>query len=169
MFLLCTTKMSILHTASAKGDEKACRAILYNSRDPLRLCLIVDERGNTPLHLAAFKVHPAIVYLLLSVIEGDRACLLSNNCGETPLHLAVMKDDDKNREVLLMLLSTECGRLATHFMNPHLGDTPLELAIVSEARGCATILRRLSTAEIPKEDTCISVRVRRVSRSSNRS
>ena len=153
--------MSILHTASAKGDQKACRAILRNSRDPLHLCLLSDERGNTPLHLAAFKVHPAIVYLLLSVVEGDRACLLSNNCGETPLHLAVMKDDDRNREVLGMLLSTECGKLAIHFINPHLGDTPLELAIVSEARGCATAIRRLLTVEVPKEDTRISVRVPR--------
>lgn len=161
--------MSGLHSASARGDEKACRAILHNSRDPIKLCLKSDEQGNTPLHLAAFKVHPTIVCLLLNVVEGDRACLLPNNCGETPLHLAVMRDDDGNREVLDMLLSTECGRLAIHFMNPHLGDTPLELAIVSEARGCATILRRLLPTQIPKDDTRISIRVRRVSRSSNRS
>src|SRR5579863_9255376 len=46
---------------------------------------VIDNKGNTPLHIACKKNNPTIVELL---IENIRSLDTQNNKGQTPLHIA---------------------------------------------------------------------------------
>uniref|UniRef100_A0ABD2XIR9 Uncharacterized protein n=1 Tax=Trichogramma kaykai TaxID=54128 RepID=A0ABD2XIR9_9HYME len=84
---------SALHTVCRYHDDDeavAAAKTLFETRarfnKPLPLIDAQDERGNTPLHLAAMRDRPRLVTYLASLVR-DTSATLANSNGRTFLHL----------------------------------------------------------------------------------
>ncbi|XP_053322889.1 transient receptor potential cation channel subfamily A member 1 [Spea bombifrons] len=89
-------KRSALHFAACYGRINTCQRLLRFVSDT-RLLNDGDEKGMTPLHLAAESGHEKIVFLLLK--RG--ALLLSDHRGWTALHYAAFGGYTRTIKVLL--------------------------------------------------------------------
>ncbi|KAE8599011.1 hypothetical protein XENTR_v10017018 [Xenopus tropicalis] len=89
-------KRSPLHFAACYGRFNTCQRLLRFMSDG-RLLNDGDEKGMTPLHLAAENGHEKIVFLLLK--RG--ALLLSDHRGWTALHYAALSGYTRTIKTLL--------------------------------------------------------------------
>nr|BBH84654.1 transient receptor potential ankyrin 1a [Xenopus muelleri] len=89
-------KRSPLHFAACYGRFNTCQRLLRFMSDA-RLLNDGDEKGLTPLHLAAENGHEKIVFLLLK--KG--ALLLSDHHGWTALHYAALNGYTRTIRTLL--------------------------------------------------------------------
>lgn len=84
---------SALHWASYKGSIPVCGLLGYYG-DALTFGM-VDQYGQTPLHLAALRGHTSVVRYILRQLEVTRKTKdvlnLADKNGRTPLDLAIHK------------------------------------------------------------------------------
>ena len=91
----------------------------------------LDQKGNSPLHIAAFSGHADIAELLIRKFNADID--LRNNLGETALHLACNQGHKNVIERLLL------ARASTNIKDGLGGNTPLHvLALVNHLRAQMT-------------------------------
>ncbi|XP_068206432.1 uncharacterized protein [Palaemon carinicauda] len=76
------------HRAAMAGQEQQLREILETNRD---LVSLADEKGKTPLHLAAEGLHLECCKALLEI--SDKKINLKDNSGYTPLLLSISSGD----------------------------------------------------------------------------
>eukprot|EP00004_Rigifila_ramosa_P018808 TRINITY_DN4721_c0_g1_i5.p1 TRINITY_DN4721_c0_g1~~TRINITY_DN4721_c0_g1_i5.p1 ORF type:complete len:2216 (-),score=581.88 TRINITY_DN4721_c0_g1_i5:41-5764(-) len=82
-------KSTELHRAAFFGQEKVVRQLIKSGMDPLAL----NERGDTPLHLATAQRKAKIVAILVEADPG--ASLIANDSGLRPVDLARINKDTK--------------------------------------------------------------------------
>ncbi|MBD0391624.1 ankyrin repeat domain-containing protein [Wolbachia endosymbiont of Pentalonia nigronervosa] len=91
-------KSSLLHIAAKWGHEKVANCLVKEGAD----VNLQNERGMSPLHLAAEYKHVNVAKLLLENDEKKANVNVQCKCWrETPLHLAVRARDLKMMNLLL--------------------------------------------------------------------
>jgi ankyrin repeat protein len=118
-----------LHLAAFFGRAEALEALLAQRADPRALSR--NAEGNTALHAALAGAASARIVTRLLAAGADVNVAAAG--GFTPLHIASFRDDVATLETLL-------ARGADAGARTQDGRTPLAIA---EARGCATVARRL--------------------------
>nr|XP_045619763.1 transient receptor potential cation channel subfamily A member 1 homolog isoform X2 [Procambarus clarkii] len=116
-----------VHTATLIGDPEVLQLLLRHCPDAAN---IIDNRDNTPLHLAAEKGHRDCCSVLLKFGANMAAC---NKLKETPLHLAVRASFKSTCEMLL----SKCENINSKDNN---GDTPLICSAASQKHSSKDIL-----------------------------
>lgn len=96
---------------------------------------VKDDYGRTPLHLAMWQEHAAIVKLLLDTEKVKRN--LRNNAGRTVLHAAALFSDEIRVLVLKLLLDT--GKANVNARDND-GKTALDLAIARKHTAITELL-----------------------------
>jgi ankyrin repeat protein len=86
---------SEIHDAAKSGDLAKVQALLKDNPD---LVSSKDDRGSTPLHLAAASGHKDVAELLIAAKADVNA---RDDNGSTPLHSAVQEDHKDVAELLL--------------------------------------------------------------------
>ena len=94
--LACDSGFTPMHYAAAYGHLHM--VVMLNQFDP-SLCHLVDEMGQTPLHVASQQDNPTIVSLLLREGADPRA---TDHTGKTALELAA-NSTQENQEVRRIL------------------------------------------------------------------
>ncbi|XP_076326481.1 uncharacterized protein LOC143233758 isoform X2 [Tachypleus tridentatus] len=127
-----------IHEAARNGDLRAVRLLLRNDWKRMET---VDERGWTPIHLAAANGHVEIVQYL-----GERGAHLSalDPSGYTAIHIAAMNGHAECVEVLLDM-GSEVDNVTSD------GFTPLHLAVLNASVDCCQVLISWG-ANINRED-----------------
>ena len=118
----------LLFTASRNGNIKIVKKIFkqYKYTD----VNIMDEQGNTPLHIATISNNIIIVKYLIS--KG--ACIdIKNKNGKTPLYNAI---EVNNFEIASFLLTHG----ATVDIKDINGMTPLHIAVINKLYNITTLL-----------------------------
>ncbi|KAF7265130.1 hypothetical protein GWI33_021433 [Rhynchophorus ferrugineus] len=140
-FLNLLTKekhQTALHLA-AENEHADCISILLDHGACVN---VYDNKGQTPLHLAALVHDPHGVKLLLKIGEADPTSL--DNEQRTPLHFAVSKSNRPINYDIVKMFLTYGAEVNAKDQN---GCTPLHLAILNEATDCVDVLI-LSGADI---------------------
>ncbi|KAJ9680120.1 hypothetical protein PVL29_019414 [Vitis rotundifolia] len=112
-------------------EEKAQHGESSSAAEPKNPLMIANDRGNTPLHLAALigNVH------MCNYIATKREELvgLRNIAGETPLFLAALR----GKKEAFLYLHSKCGPAGTHnhYTRRNDGQTILHVAISGEYFG----------------------------------
>ena len=91
MQVTCDTGFTPMHFAAAYGHVHMI--VLLNQFDP-DLCQLVDQMGQTPLHVASQQENPNVVSLLLKIGSDPRAF---DRTGTTPLELSANSSQDVRR------------------------------------------------------------------------
>lgn len=91
MQVTCDTGFTPMHFAAAYGHVHMI--VLLNQFDP-DLCQLVDQMGQTPLHVASQQENPNVVSLLLKIGSDPRAL---DRTGTTPLALSANSSQDVRR------------------------------------------------------------------------
>ncbi|CAI9760030.1 unnamed protein product [Fraxinus pennsylvanica] len=87
----------ILYKAALGGDWKAAEPVLRS--DKSAACLLITERGETALHIAALSKQTAIVHMLVEYLdEGDLE--FKNNLGDTAFWFAAASGDVEIAKVM---------------------------------------------------------------------
>ena len=75
-----------MHAAARRNDTRS----IFNVRKPHVNCLLCDEKGNTPMHVAAEHGSTEYLSLVLQLVAlVDRAAINKrNHAGDSALHLA---------------------------------------------------------------------------------
>ncbi|MEX0849191.1 MAG: ankyrin repeat domain-containing protein [Candidatus Dependentiae bacterium] len=113
--------MVTINNEDLSSDELKCEAAdasgpsMENKEEPL----VVDENGNTDLHLAMARINKYAIELLKTKVSADVSIV--NNDGDTPLHLAV-----KKRRIVLVRKLLKAGADAS-IKNKN-GERPLDVA-----------------------------------------
>jgi ankyrin repeat protein len=107
-----------IHDAAKGGDLEMLKVLVKHDPD---LVFSKDDRGETPLHLAAEWSHKDVAEFLLANKADVNA---KNNDGRTPLHLAA---DRGYKEVAELLLKNGADVNA----KAKNGETPLHLAALN--------------------------------------
>ena len=76
-----------LHYAAGYGFEQALDVLLSKKGVEVGM---VDNKGDTPLHLAAVQGHPMCAFNLTKT--EPRGCLKANKAGQSPLDMAMACD-----------------------------------------------------------------------------
>ena len=106
-----------IHEAARVGDVEQIKFLFKSSPD---LINATDEKGLTPLHVAAGKKQTNVAQLLLAL--GAKADVRADS-GVTPLHVAVRRGDLDMTRLLL------AGR-ASASVRDHFDTSPLLLAVL---------------------------------------
>ncbi|XP_028967082.1 ankyrin repeat and KH domain-containing protein mask [Galendromus occidentalis] len=117
-----------IHDAARTGDLHVIKLLIR--RDKKRWSETVDERGWTPLHLAAAYGHTDIVKFLCS--EGAHIRALDPT-GYTSMHVAAMNGNDACLQVLLKMGADVDNEASDGF-------TPLHLATLNNHADCVKTL-----------------------------
>jgi hypothetical protein len=128
---------SEMQDAVRAGDAEKVKALLKADPDLLNE---QDERGLTPLHIAAASGHKEVVQMLLA---SKAAVDVKGDYGSTPLHVAAAKGQ---REIVEMLLSSGADVNAVDKQ----GQTPLTWALDENFSEVAAVLRRHGGKASPK-------------------
>lgn len=96
-----------LHYAAGYGFEQALDVLLSKKGVEVGL---VDNKGDTPLHLAAAQGHPMCAFNLTKA--EPRGCLKANKAGQSPLDMAVACDRGE-ASYQRTPCGPACGRLLT--------------------------------------------------------
>ncbi|XP_054707227.1 receptor-interacting serine/threonine-protein kinase 4-like [Uloborus diversus] len=116
-----------IHEAARKGDLHVVK--LLTKKDPKQM-ETVDERGWTPIHVAAAHGHTEVVKFL--ALEGAHLAALDPS-SYTPLHLAAMNGHNPCLEVLLSI-GVDLDSITAE------GFTPLHLAVMNVQLECIQTL-----------------------------
>ncbi|XP_013790759.2 ankyrin repeat, PH and SEC7 domain containing protein secG-like [Limulus polyphemus] len=127
-----------IHEAAKSGDLHVIKLLLKSDRKRTET---VDERGWTPIHLAAAHGHVDIVKFL--ALEGADLVALDPS-GYTAIHLAAMNGHTSCVEVLLSL-----GCKVENVTSE--GFTPLHLAVLNAHVDCSNLLLSVG-ADISRRD-----------------
>jgi ankyrin repeat protein len=107
---------SPIHYASCNGHPEVAAFLLANGADPI----VVDNFGNTPLHVASLRGDIETIKLLLKP-EYNVDVNKKNNGGDTPLYWA---SDNGHPEVVALLLANGADPRVVD----NDGNTPLHIA-----------------------------------------
>lgn len=86
---------TLLHVAAALGQSALVRWLLRETH-----AMVLDNRGQTPLHHAAFEGHEPVTRLLLKKITSSMASISDKN-GQTALHNAANQGHEPIVRLLL--------------------------------------------------------------------
>ncbi|CAD8075430.1 unnamed protein product [Paramecium sonneborni] len=121
-------ELTVLHTAS-QGD---CPLTIYYYLQKGIAVNVVDNKGSSPLHWAAYSGAYNAVNFLIS--WNANLNLQDTDTSVTPLHLATMQANSRIVRKLLM-------KGADRSLKDSSGKTPLDLAIESDFKTVATMIR----------------------------
>ncbi|XP_076323123.1 uncharacterized protein LOC143232022 isoform X2 [Tachypleus tridentatus] len=127
-----------IHEAAKSGDLHVIKLLLKNDRKRIET---VDERGWTPIHLAAANGHVDIIKFLAQ--EGAHLAALDPS-GYTAIHLAAMNGHASCIEILLNQ-GCEIENVTSE------GFTPLHLTVINDHVDCCKLLLSMG-ANITRRD-----------------
>lgn len=145
------SKHFLLTMASAEEIENVLDACRYGDLDdvhaflsahgPAALAGARDERGNTPLHMAAANGHVAVLDALLPHLAPDAR----NGAGSTPLHWAAL-----NAQLGAVQRLVAAGGVALIDARSAAGRTPLaEAELAGWDEGARWLVDRMDLEEAP--------------------
>lgn len=88
-----------LHKATAEGCWWKATTILKNHKDAYED--VIDDNGNTMLHLAVKMGHNSFVENLLNFIQEGNKIETKNHNGQTALHVSAMVDNKYAAQLLV--------------------------------------------------------------------
>ncbi|BAT13838.1 Os11g0434850 [Oryza sativa Japonica Group] len=133
-----SSKSTPLHFASSDGDCSIIQAILTHL--PRSATNIQDNKGLSPLHIAALMGHTETVRMLLQFSPASAD--ICDNQGQSFLHAAAMKGHSS------IISYAVKNSMLKHLLNAQdkEGNTPLHLAVVVEE--CKVVSKLLSSGEV---------------------
>uniref|UniRef100_A0A0E0F5B8 PGG domain-containing protein n=1 Tax=Oryza meridionalis TaxID=40149 RepID=A0A0E0F5B8_9ORYZ len=133
-----SSKSTPLHFASSDGDCSIIQAILTHL--PRSAINIQDNKGLSPLHIAALMGHTETVRMLLQFSPASAD--ICDNQGQSFLHAAAMKGHSS------IISYAVKNSMLKHLLNAQdkEGNTPLHLAVVVEE--CKVVSKLLSSGEV---------------------
>ena len=124
----------LLHQVCEHGSVESADMLLTEfNLDPSS---VLDEQGNTPLHIAALYGHKEMVLLLINKYNCSINC--KNTKGQAPLHLICNQRFSDPIENLIKLFILECGADVT--IRDNNGDQPIH--VLAQA-GCTNVMNAL--------------------------
>ena len=107
---------SVMHLVTMSGNIYLAH-VLHNFNN--QLILMLDNRGNTPLHTAASFNQTPLTYYFIEILHMSVDTI--NSLGKTPLHCAI---ETGAQEAIIFLISHD----ASIYIPDHAGLTPLDYA-----------------------------------------
>lgn len=129
-----STMRTVVHAACSPLDSRALQ-VLLEFPEGRAAALLQDEKGWTPLHLAADEGRHKHATLLLQACDGDELAMLTSKKGETALHVALRREE---KDVALAIISETTPRTWT--IRDENGKSPQDVASQSGLPELASIL-----------------------------
>lgn len=114
-----------LRVAAIMGDYKKVKNILTSNDVDIN---VVDDKGNTILHLAIINKNIEVVKTILKDSTGLNINF-ANNMGNTPLHQAALNND-------LIMISLLINYGADKYIMNNYGETPYNLYDIDDETSC---------------------------------
>ncbi|KAF7837031.1 protein ACCELERATED CELL DEATH 6 [Senna tora] len=139
---------SLLHVAAHFGRSRIAELIAHHFPE---LLTSTNNKGDTPLHVAARAKTSAVIKVLLSQFDAHSQTSLTsdliitrltNECGNTPLHEAVKRKQFEGANLLF-----NADKCVAHYLSKS-GESPLYLAALSSRW---TIIDVLLNAPFPDD------------------